>query len=274
MRFIGKGGFSTVYAATENGSNKRVAIKAIHRNATEEIEDAQREAYLLSQFKSPFIVKYIENFLDQDFLYIVMEMCELGDLAQMIQLTANNKKMFKEERIIDFLIELSLGLHEIHQKKILHRDIKSSNIFLTNDHTVKLGDLGLSKQLSRTNDLACTILGTPQFMSPELCLYGKYGKKNDIWSIGIVMYELMNLKLPFCAFKQQDLMRKIVNEPHQPLNTVYSQELRNLVDKMLSKNPHNRPSTEDILRNPAIEGRRNALLQRFSQYTFHISNGE
>lgn len=120
----------------------------------------------MGKLKHPFIVCYYESFIEERTLNILMEYCDGGDLA--IYLKQQNKKFLKEEKIWRFFIEICLGLEHIHKNKILHRDIKSLNIFLNKNGTVKIGDLGVAKMLMQ-NDFAQTMVGTPYYLSPELC---------------------------------------------------------------------------------------------------------
>lgn len=102
-----------------------------------------------------------------------------------------------------------MGLEHIHKNKILHRDIKTLNIFLNKNETVKIGDLGVAKALN-TNDFARTMVGTPFYLSPELCEEKPYNEKSDIWALGCLLYELCTFKHPFEATNQASLILKII----------------------------------------------------------------
>ena len=105
----------------------------------------------------------------------------------------------KETAIWKFFIEMCLGLHYLHTNRILHRDIKTINMFLTKDNQIKIGDLGVARELAQTANMAHTVVGTPYYLSPELCAEESYNHKSDIWSLGCVLYELCTLKHPFEA---------------------------------------------------------------------------
>ena len=104
-----------------------------------------------------------------------------------------------EAKIWKFFIEMVLGLNYLHSNKILHRDIKTINMFLTKDDKIKIGDLGVAKTLNQTYNMAYTVVGTPYYLSPELCEEKPYNHKSDIWSLGCVLYELCTLRHPFEA---------------------------------------------------------------------------
>jgi NIMA (never in mitosis gene a)-related kinase len=102
------------------------------------------------------------------------------------------------------------GLQYLHANRILHRDIKTINMFLTKEERVKIGDLGVAKMLNETSNMAQTVVGTPYYLSPELCEEKPYNNKSDIWSLGCVLYELCTLKHPFEAQNQGALILKIL----------------------------------------------------------------
>lgn len=122
-----------------------------------------------------------------------MEFCECGDLASAIKEKKKAGGTFTEEEILNWFIQICIALEYIHGRKILHRDIKSQNIFLTSNGTVKLGDFGISKLLESTNEAAMTVVGTPYYMSPEVCENKPYTFKSDVWALGCVLYELCTL---------------------------------------------------------------------------------
>jgi NIMA (never in mitosis gene a)-related kinase 1/4/5 len=103
-----------------------------------------------------------------------------------------------------------LALEYVHGRKVLHRDLKTQNIFLTGNNTVKLGDFGISKVLENTNRAAMTVVGTPYYMSPEVCQNSPYSYKSDVWALGCVLYELCTLKHAFSADNLLGLVYKIV----------------------------------------------------------------
>ncbi len=113
------------------------------------------------------------------------------------------------KQIIDWLVQLCLGLKHIHDRKILHRDIKSQNIFFTKNNMVKVGDFGIAKSLEFTMAKAKTQIGTPYYLSPELCQDKPYDNKSDMWAVGVVLYELMMLRHPFTEDSMMALVRRI-----------------------------------------------------------------
>lgn len=139
------------------------------------------------------------------------------------------------------------ALKYIHLKKILHRDIKTQNVFLDAEGRIKLGDFGISKVLENTMDYAKTSLGTPFFLSPEICNGEKYNYKTDIWMLGCVIFELCTLKKPFTGENLIILMTNIIKEDISPIPSNYSDNLKNIVKLLMMKNPEQRPFIRDIL---------------------------
>ena len=133
---------------------------------------------------------------------------------------------------------MTLALAYVHQGKVLHRDLKTQNIFLTREcKVIKLGDFGISKVLDGTIDMAKTVIGTPYYMSPELCENQPYGMQSDVWALGCILYEMCVLKHAFDATNICGLIFKILNGSYPPISDQYSEELRALVSKMLSREP-------------------------------------
>jgi serine/threonine protein kinase len=138
-------------------------------------------------------------------------------------------------------------LDYVHSKKILHRDLKAGNIFLTKSGQIKLGDFGIARVLNKTMDMAVTSIGTPLYMSPECCNNKPYSFKSDVWSLGCVIYELVNQCCPFNATDLRGLFMKIIRGVYAPVKSSYSSSLRTLIDRMLVTSHSKRPTVRTIL---------------------------
>lgn len=147
-----------------------------------------------------------------------------------------------------------MALEYVHGRKILHRDLKSQNVFLTANNTIKLGDFGISKVLENTNDQALTVQGTPYYMSPEVCQSKPYTYTSDVWALGCILYELCTLKHAFSSENLLGLVFKIVQDKQEPLPEVYSADMKNLVNLLLNKDEKKRPQVIDILRMKFVQG--------------------
>jgi NIMA (never in mitosis gene a)-related kinase len=222
-------------------------------NMTEdEKKEAIQEGTILEKLDHSNIIKFREVYVDKankQTLNIVMDYADGGDLQQRIK--AQKGKHFPENQILDWFTQICLAIKHIHDRKILHRDIKSQNIFLTKSGYVKLGDFGIAKCLNYTLDKAKTIVGTPYYLSPEIIHNKPYSFKSDIWSLGVLLYEMCALKMPFDAQNLPLLSLKIIKCSFNPLPPNFSKDLRNLVNHMLSIDTHKRPNINEVLSNLA-----------------------
>ena len=250
---IGKGTFGTVYKVKKYNESFLYVIKQIPLNelTEEQIKQVNTEAKLLSLINSNFVVKYFESFIDNYELFIVMEYCDNGDLYHFLQEQQIKSTPLKEDLVWQIFIKITLGLSTIHKMKILHRDLKTLNIFLNKDMGVKIGDLGIAKQLNQ-GSFANTLIGTPYYISPEMCEDKPYNQKSDVWALGCILYELCTFRHPFDATNQGALFLKIMKENPEPIFACYSSNLQKLVNQILEKNYEKRPSCLDILNNPIV----------------------
>ena len=180
-----------------------------------------------------------------------MEHCEGGDLFSMI--SKQRGKHLHEDLILFIFLQICLAVNYIHGRHILHRDIKTQNIFITKNFIIKLGDFGIARILDGTSDYAKTCIGTPYYLSPEICENKPYNNKSDLWAMGCVLYEMATLKHAFQAGSMKNLILKIIRGSYPPINSRYSYDLRNLVTALLRRNPKERPSLESIMRKGFIQ---------------------
>ena len=252
-RILGRGSFGTVYLirhrlADGKLSNYRHVLKEITIRDEKQRDGARLEIRLLSQLHHPNIIKYLDSFQScNGNLCLVMEHCSGGDVNAKIQ--RRRGAPFSEELIVCWFHQLCSAVQYIHQCKILHRDVKAGNIFVSHDETaVKLGDFGVAKLLNRCGEMALTCVGTPSYLSPEICNQRQYNSKTDIWGLGCVIYQLITLRPPFSGRNIHQLLTQILRSPFMPMPGRYSYELRNTVALMLKKNPQQRPSAELLLK--------------------------
>ncbi|CCW67850.1 unnamed protein product [Phytomonas sp. Hart1] len=263
IRNIGKGTMGACALALNNIDGHYYVIKQVdlRRMSKKERRQGLNEARLLSHLRHPNIIDYVDSFLAKksDHLCIVMEYAEGGDLKSRIKSRCGNN--FSENQVLDWFIQLVLSLHYVHQLKILHRDVKTQNVFLTSEDIIKLGDFGIARTLNGTYDQAQTFVGTPYYLSPELLLERPYDHRSDVWALGVVLYEMLTLKQPFSASDMKGLMQRILKVKYDPISTVYSLELRNIVKQLLMKDPSQRLKLSDVLELPIVQKRLRAWLQ-------------
>ncbi|XP_028977552.2 serine/threonine-protein kinase Nek1 isoform X3 [Esox lucius] len=255
VKKIGEGSFGKAILVKSREDGKQYVIKeiGISRMSSKERQESRKEVAVLANMSHPNIVQYKESFEECGCLYIVMDYCEGGDLFKKI----NSQKgvLFSEEQILDWFVQICLALKHVHDRKILHRDIKSQNIFLTKDGTIQLGDFGIARVLNSTVELARTCIGTPYYLSPEICENKPYNNKSDVWALGCVLYEMCTLKHAFEAGNMKNLVLKIIRGSYPPVSMHYSQDLRTLMGLLFRRNPRERPSVNSILDKPFLSHR-------------------
>ncbi|NWI44802.1 NEK3 kinase, partial [Picathartes gymnocephalus] len=246
LKVLGEGSFGRALLVHHKISDQKYVMKEIRLPMSSSgVENSRKEAVLLAKMKHPNIVAFKESFEADGHLYIVMEYCDNGDLMQKIKHQGGN--LFPEDTILHWFVQMCLAVKHIHDKRVLHRDIKSKNVFLTQSGKVKLGDFGSARLLAHPLSYACTYVGTPYYVPPEIWESLPYNNKSDIWSLGCILYELCTLKHPFQAKSWKHLILKICKGSYDPLPSHYSYELHYLIKQMFKRNPQNRPSASTIL---------------------------
>ena len=245
---LGLGAFGTVFKVLKKSDKKLYVIKKISLMGLNQSrkEKVKIESKILSAINSPYIVKYSESFEENNFLNIVMEYCDGGDLNDFIIKHEQTHILLKEKIIWDIFLKILIGLSHLHKLKILHRDLKPLNIFLiknknSDDINIKIGDFGVAKILDE-NNFANTLIGTPYYMSPELCEELPYNEKSDVWALGCILYELCTYKHPFNAKCQASLIMKIIKDKPKQIHKYYSDDLQKLINLILDKKYQTRHS--------------------------------
>ncbi|XP_040057970.2 serine/threonine-protein kinase Nek5 isoform X1 [Gasterosteus aculeatus] len=256
IRQIGEGAFGKAFLVRDKGGGggRPRVVKQINlrKMSAREKESSKKEVTLLSKMKHPNIVGFLSSFQERGSLFIVMEYCDGGDLMKKINMQRG--VFFSEQQVVDWFVQICLGLKHIHDRKILHRDIKAQNIFLTNrGMKAKLGDFGIARMLNNTMELARTCVGTPYYLSPEICESRPYNNKTDVWSLGCVLYELCTLRHPFEGSSLRQLVGRICRGNYNPAPSHYSHDLRLLVTQLFKVNPRDRPSVTSVLKRPFLK---------------------
>ncbi|KAK3939422.1 G2-specific protein kinase nim-1 [Diplogelasinospora grovesii] len=276
---IGHGSFGVIRKVRRKADGMVLCRKEISylKMSQKEREQLHAEFQILSTLRHPNIVGYYhrEHLKATQDLHLYMEYCGNGDLGRVIRDLAQKNQYAEESFVWSVFSQLVTALYRCHYGvdppevgrtvlglgtaakaptggvTILHRDLKPENVFLSEDNSVKLGDFGLSKMI-QSHDFASTYVGTPFYMSPEICAAEKYTLKSDIWSLGCIIYELCTREPPFNAKSHFQLVQKIKEGKIAPLPAVYSAELMGVVKDCLRVNPDRRPDTATLLNLPVV----------------------
>lgn len=261
---IGSGTFGLIRKVRRKSDGRLFARKELNFERMNERDRKHivSEVNILRTLQHDHVVRYEERYVDTEngVLYIVMELCEGGDLGSVIKRCRKAKTHLPEETVWGFFAQMVTALEACHYRAvpghapgarpvgqaILHRDLKPENVFLDAEQNVKLGDFGLSKQIA-SQAFANTYVGTPYYMSPELATGQPYDIKSDVWALGCIVYELCALSPPFDASNQAELTHKIKQGLVPALPRQYSRDLQEAVHTMLQLDHRRRPTTRQLL---------------------------
>ena len=242
IKYLGEGGFGRVILVKDKSDNKPYAIKEIiiNNEMKGKIKDIQKEAEILSKFNCENIVKYYDSYLYKGKFYILMEYCEGETLRYFIDKNIKNNELIEENILFKIIIQICKGIKEIHYKNIIHRDIKPENIFINKKMNIKIGDFGISKQFNPNKEYTNTIfkVGSIEYMSPEIKKLGIYNEKSDMYSLGCIIYELLNLRKYFDD-KQYDKIKKIDS-------TIYNDRWQEIINSLLQPDYNKRMDINEV----------------------------
>ena len=250
IKILGEGGFGKATLIQDKFTSELQVMKEINlRNLDEKAKSQlKEEGKIISQLDHKNIIKLYDDYHELNKEYLFMEYADGGDLMNQITKAINNREIIPELKIINWFIEICEAIKYIHNKNILHRDLKELNIFLTSNNNIKLGDFGLAKQLNANNNVAFTMVGTIIYESPEILNGRPYDKKSDIWSLGVILYHLLTLKHPFMGMSQVQIINNITHGIYPLINSnFYSKDIINLCYSILRVNPFERPGIDLIL---------------------------
>ena len=244
---IGKGSFSRVYKGYKVGyPDKLVAIKKIDYDT--ENERLKKEIEVMKGIKHPNIIKLYDVCYQDDSIFLILEYCIKGDFSKFLK-----KRPLKEEYAQKYLLQISSALNYLFNNNIIHRDLKPHNILVTDNNDLKISDFGFARYFEK-NTLVDTLCGSPLYMAPEIMKNKNYTVKSDLWSVGIILYEMLTGKTPFKVKTFYNLIRSIDNnEIIFPKNILISDECHDLLFKLLKKDPNQRIEWEEFFTHPWLK---------------------
>ena len=244
---LGEGGMGKVYLADDKKLGRKAALKFVlpqYVSDKKRIAQFEQEARITAALNHPNIVTIYDFDENINGYYIAMEYVEGQSLKDLIKSSITKKEYLRFEQICDIVIQISKGLLAAHKKPIIHRDLKPGNILVSVEGTAKISDFGLAKLVDATSgSLSGGLMGTPEYMSPEQIRLDKLDQRSDIFSLGIVLYELITLKRPFDGIDLEETLDAIKNKVPEAL-TRHRQDvpegLQRIVDKTLNKDRRQR----------------------------------
>ncbi|CAI4223109.1 unnamed protein product [Auanema sp. JU1783] len=248
IKTVGKGAFGSAVLYKKRDDGSLVIVKEINMYDLDSVQrqSALNEVNLLSRIDHPNIISYYDSFEEDGILMIEMEYADGGTLAQYL---AKSQTFLSEEIITDLMVQMLSAVSYLHDNSVLHRDLKTANIFLTADGFVKVGDFGISKIMG-TDTIAQgakTVVGTPYYISPEMCCGEPYNQKSDMWALGCILYEMTCLQKAFEGDNLPVLVNKIMNCMYEPIRGPYSSQIKLLVRELLLRVPEKRPTASEAL---------------------------
>ena len=251
---LGTGTYAAVYKARSKTSNQFVAIKCIKKSSLNKssTENLLREIQILKQIKHEFIVEFKDFQWDENYINIIMEYCQGGDLSTFIK----SKRTIPEKYVRRFVQQIACALKHLHLKGIAHMDLKPQNILLTsvNNPSLKLADFGFA-QFMKEESYSRSLRGSPLYMAPEILKNKFYDSKVDLWSVGVILHEVIFGYAPFISNSLNELEEKIMDDtPIQiPNHVMLSDTCKDLLKNLLQRNPADRLSFEEFFNHPFID---------------------
>ena len=252
---IGKGSFSKIYRGVlSNNKSKEIAVKMIKKKNIKNEQLIQREIKVLQSLKHENIIQLLDVIITNNRYHLILNYCKFGDLKNYMY----HEHPDMSEYDIQYLMkQLKSGLQYLYENKIIHRDLKPQNILVTCEKIIKISDFGFAK-IYKDDTMTQTICGSPLYMAPEILNYKQYTILADLWSVGVILYEMMFKKTPVKGANLYELVSNIkrYNQNKDKLltnNKHYSIILQNLVKKLLEKEPKKRITWELFFRNEWFE---------------------
>lgn len=244
---VGEGGFGEVFQGVWHG--KKVAVKKLtirHSKFLDNINKFINEINIISSLRHPNVVLYMGASIDRDNYYMITEYLPKGSLFDYIH---RDKGKITEREQITIAYEIAVALKYLHSRNIIHCDLKSSNILIDDNWKIKIGDFGLSRFFNRDNpEENRGRIGTPHWMAPEILKGEKYEHSADIFSFGMILWEILSLEIPYYGVNPYQVIslvadqRKIVQVPKEGHST-----LRRLIEQCLEYEANRRPLLDDIV---------------------------
>lgn len=243
---IGKGSFSKIYVGTSISTGEQIAVKIIKKSNVKNENVILREIKIMSMIKHQNVLCLLDVLVSNNKYYLIMEYCDMGDLKEYMKC-----RNLDETELKYYVKQIRDGMWELHTNNIIHRDLKPQNILVTADDTLKISDFGFAKSYNPDTDLQQTMCGSPLYMAPEILEQKRYTDAVDLWSIGVIMYELFFNKVPVKGKNIVDLIKNVRRFKLKipKTNKKCSSNCFELIKMLLKTNPNERCSWEEFYNN-------------------------
>ncbi|NXJ11995.1 NEK10 kinase, partial [Odontophorus gujanensis] len=258
LEHLGSGAFGSVYKVRKQNGQNLLALKEVNlhnpafgkdkKDRDSSVKNIVSELTIIKeQLYHPNVVRYYRTFLENDRLYIVMELIDGVPLGEHFHSLKEKQQQFTEERVWNIFIQLCLALRYLHkEKRIVHRDLTPNNVMLGDKDKVKITDFGLAKQKQENSKLA-SVVGTILYSCPEIVKCEPYGEKADVWAAGCILYQMATLNPPFYSTNMLSLATKIVGAVYEPVpDGLYSEKVSFAIKRCLTPDAETRPDIVEV----------------------------
>ena len=256
-KVIGRGSFSKVYPGAKNKSifdgasaPDKVAIKVICLSDISKMQDRLKyEIEVMQTLDHENVICMRDVVYLEDNVFLILDFCKNGDFHKFL-----NGRPLKSKYALFYLKQMAQGLHYLYDRSIIHRDLKPQNLLLDDSYTLKITDFGFAKYFDQ-GGMSETICGTPLYMAPEIMKFKKYSIKSDLWSVGVILYEMVVGRTPYKAQNHMELLHRINTEGVIiPIYLEVDEKCRQLIRGLLQKNPKDRMNWSQFFNHPWLLG--------------------
>lgn len=247
-RYLGKGGFAYWIQVTDMNDDEKYAMKVIPKVANGKprpMDKIENEISILTEMNHPKVSRMHRYFEDSDNVYIILELCHNKSMIELMKV----RNRLTESEVKWYIDQMVNGLKYIHSLKVIHRDLKLGNLFLSEKMELKIGDFGLSERVKYDGELKTSMSGTPNYIAPEILLNKEgHSYEVDVWAIGVIAYTLLIGRPPFQSKNSRETWSKIKKLDYSfPKDIFISENAKSFIQSLLQIKPEDRPKIDEIL---------------------------
>jgi fused-like protein len=251
LEHVGEGSFGKVFRGRRKYTGQFVALKFVSKagKSAQELDALRQEIAILRQLDHPNVILLLDYFETPRDVVVVTEFAPHGELLNILK----DDQFLSEDSVRSIAVQLTSALHYLHERRVMHRDMKPQNVLVSSNGVIKLADFGFAKTLSASSVLLTSIKGTPLYMAPEIYQDRRYDPSADLWGLGVMLFELATGVPPFYAPSLQALRKLILATEPIVYPPTMSSDLASFLSLLLVKNPQKRAGWDEILSHPFIK---------------------